>query len=211
MPYLVNIKGEQISPIIPLSLLSRVEVGLWGGGPRLLPAMSPAEENWAGLRTGLESVPLGLRLEPPCGEGEGRAKGWHTLLLLKVDEGLSEQGEAVLQVNVELGLPPWAEVSPWKWKETPITNRSGGLIYNQWSKLYPLQCLPFILWKEAWVFIRHLWTCTILVFITIIMQFSALVECSNSTIKTTALLVRLFLRQLLATRVQMPLVLLLPS
>lgn len=31
--------------------------------------------------------------------------------MLRVDEGLSEQGEAVLRVRVELGLAPWAEES----------------------------------------------------------------------------------------------------
>jgi len=37
-----------------------------------------------------------------------------------VEQGLSEQGEAVLQVRVELGLPPWAEVS--HWRETKSRN-----------------------------------------------------------------------------------------
>lgn len=66
-----------------------------------------------GLGTGLERVPLGLVLELQCGEGKdkGWGKGWPPALVLRVEEGLSEQGEAVLQVRVELGLPPWAEVS----------------------------------------------------------------------------------------------------
>lgn len=33
------------------------------------------------------------------------------MAVFRVEEGLSEQGEAVLQVRVELGLPPRAEVS----------------------------------------------------------------------------------------------------
>lgn len=95
--------------MIPLSLLSRVEVGLWEGGPGLLPVMGPG----AGLGTGLERVPLGLGLELQCGDGMGKGwgKGWPPALVLRVEEGLSELGEAVLQVRVELGLPPWAEVS----------------------------------------------------------------------------------------------------
>lgn len=59
--------------MIPLSLLSRVEVGLWLGGPGLLPGgLSPAVVHGAGLGTGLdrgllmglEGVPLGLMLGP---------------------------------------------------------------------------------------------------------------------------------------------------
>ena len=80
--------------------------------------MGPGAGQGAGLGIGLERVPLGLVLELQCGEGNG--KGWDTgcppALVFKVDEGLSEQGEAVLQVRVELGLPPWAEVSHWKRK-----------------------------------------------------------------------------------------------
>lgn len=104
------------SPMIPLSLLSRVEVGLWEGGPGLLLLMDPGAGPGAGLRTGLERVPLGLVLELQSGEGKGKGwcKGWPPALWLRVDEGLSEQGEAVLQVKVELGLPPWAEESHWK-------------------------------------------------------------------------------------------------
>lgn len=62
----------------------------------------------AGLDTGLERVPLGLLLEPQWGEGRGKGwgNGWPPTLVLRVEEGLSEQGEAVLQVRVELGLPP---------------------------------------------------------------------------------------------------------
>ncbi len=69
----------------------------------------PGAGQGAGLGTGLERVPLGLVLELQC--GEGKAKGWPPALVLRVEEGLSELGEAVLQVRVELGLPPWAEVS----------------------------------------------------------------------------------------------------
>lgn len=57
-----------------------------------------------GLDAGLERVPMGLVLEPQWGEGRG--KDWSPTLGLRVAEGLSEQGEAVLQVRVELGLPP---------------------------------------------------------------------------------------------------------
>lgn len=56
---------------------------------------------------------MGLLLEARC--GEGRVRGWAEAcapaLVLRVDEGLSEQGEVVLQVSVELGLPPRAEGS----------------------------------------------------------------------------------------------------
>lgn len=67
----------------------------------------------AGQGAGLERVPLGLVLELQCDEGKGKGwgKGWPPALVLKVEDGLSEQGEAVLQVRVELGLPPCAEVS----------------------------------------------------------------------------------------------------
>lgn len=111
---------QQLSPIIPLSLLSNVEVGLWDGGPGLLPVMSPQGGQGAGLDAGLERVPLGLLLEPQWGEGKGKGwgKDWPPALVLRVDEGLSEQGEAVLQVRVELGLPPWAEESYWEKKKT---------------------------------------------------------------------------------------------
>lgn len=56
---------------------------------------------------------MGLVLEPQCGEGRvrGWAEAWAPALVLRVEEGLSEQGEAVLQVSVELGLPPRAEGS----------------------------------------------------------------------------------------------------
>lgn len=71
--------------------------------------MGPGAE----LGTELERVSLGLVLELQWGEGKGKGwgKGWPPALVLRVEEGLSEQGEAVLQVRVELGLPPWAEVS----------------------------------------------------------------------------------------------------
>lgn len=85
------------------------------GGPGLLLVRGPVEAEGAGLLTGLVSGPLVvvLVLERHCGEGrdKGLAKGWAPALLLSVEEGLSEQGDAVLQVNVELGLPPRAEVS----------------------------------------------------------------------------------------------------
>lgn len=75
--------------------------------------MGPGAGPRAGVGTGLERVPLGLVLELQWGEGTDRGwgKGWPPALVLRVEEGLSEQGEAVLQVRVELGLPPWAEVS----------------------------------------------------------------------------------------------------
>lgn len=103
---------QQHSPMIPLSLLSRVEVGLWEGGPGLLLVMGPGAGEGAGLGIELERVPLGLQ----CGEGKdkGWSKDWPPALVFRVEEGLSEQGEAVLQVRVELGLPPRAEVSHWK-------------------------------------------------------------------------------------------------
>lgn len=71
--------------------------------------MGPGAGQGAGLGIALERVPLGLQ----CGEGKdkGWSKGWLPALVFKVEEGLSEQGEAVLQVRVELGLPPRAEVS----------------------------------------------------------------------------------------------------
>lgn len=70
--------------------------------------MSPQGGQGAGLDAGLERVPLGLLLGPQWGEGKGKGwgKDWPPALVLRVDEGLSEQGEAVLQVRVELGLPP---------------------------------------------------------------------------------------------------------
>lgn len=70
--------------------------------------MSPQGGQGAGLDAGLERVPLGLLLEPQWEEGKGKGwgKDWPPALVLRVDEGLSEQGEAVLQVRVELGLPP---------------------------------------------------------------------------------------------------------
>lgn len=56
---------------------------------------------------------MGLMMPLLC--GEGRVKGWveacAPVVVFRVEEGLSEQGEAVLQVRVELGLPPRAEVS----------------------------------------------------------------------------------------------------
>lgn len=75
--------------------------------------MGPEAGQGAGLDTGQERVPLGLVLELQCGEGKGKGWGkcWPPALVLRVEEGLSEQGEVVLQVRVELGLPPWAEVS----------------------------------------------------------------------------------------------------
>lgn len=56
---------------------------------------------------------MGLVLEPQCGERRvrGWAEAWAPALVLRVEEGLSEQGEAVLQVSVELGLPPRADGS----------------------------------------------------------------------------------------------------
>ena len=75
--------------------------------------MAPRAEHGAGLGTGLGGVPLGLVLETQW--ARGRDKGWGKGLppapMLRVEEGLSEQGEAVLQVRVELGLPPWVGVS----------------------------------------------------------------------------------------------------
>lgn len=62
-----------------------------------------------GARLGNGPGRVGLVLEPQWGEGKHR--GGPPALVLKVEEGLPEQGEAVLQVRVELGLPPWAEVS----------------------------------------------------------------------------------------------------
>lgn len=75
--------------------------------------MGPGAGQGAGLGTGLERVPQGLVLELQCGEGKdkGWGKCWAPALVFSVEEGLSEQGEAVLQVRVELGLPPRAEVS----------------------------------------------------------------------------------------------------
>ncbi len=75
--------------------------------------MDPGAGQGAGLVTGLERVPLGLVPELQCGEGKGKGwgKGRPPALVLRVEEGLSEQGEAVLQVRVELGLPPWTEAS----------------------------------------------------------------------------------------------------
>lgn len=105
------------SPMIPLSLLSNVEVGLRDGGPGLLVGLSPEVGHGAGLctglraglRAGLETVPLGLEPEPQWGEDKG--KDWPPAPVLRVEVGLSEHGEAVLRVRVELGLPPWVEVS----------------------------------------------------------------------------------------------------
>lgn len=71
--------------------------------------VGPGAGHGAGLGPGLERVPLGLVLELQC--GEGKAKGLAPAPVFRVEEGLSEQGEAVLQVRVELGLPPRAEVS----------------------------------------------------------------------------------------------------
>lgn len=95
--------------MMPLSLLSRVEVGLWEGSPGLL--LDAAQG--AGLDTGLERVPMGLVMPLMCGEGrvKGWVEAWAPVVVFRVEEGLSEQGEAVLQVRVELGLPPRAEVS----------------------------------------------------------------------------------------------------
>lgn len=75
--------------------------------------MGPGTGQGPGLGTGLERVPLGLVLELQCSEGKdnGWGGGWAPALVFSVEEGLSEQGEAVLQVRVELGLPPRAEVS----------------------------------------------------------------------------------------------------
>lgn len=94
--------------MIPLSLLSRVEVGLWEVGPGMFPVSRAVD----GARpVGLERVPQGLELL----WGESGAKGWGRLfppgLMLRVEQGLSEQGDAVLQVRVELGLPPCIEIS----------------------------------------------------------------------------------------------------
>lgn len=52
-------------------------------------------------------------VELQCSEGKdkGWGDGWAPPLVVRVDEGLAEQEEAVLQVRVELGLPPRAEVS----------------------------------------------------------------------------------------------------
>lgn len=77
-------------------------------GPGMLPESKAVE----GARpVGLERVPQGLELL--C--GERGAKGWGRLfpprLMLRVEQGLSEQGDAVLQVRVELGLPPCIEIS----------------------------------------------------------------------------------------------------
>lgn len=110
---------QKISPMIPLSLLSRVEVGLCVGGPGLLLVGGPVTAQGAGVLTGLQRVPLGLVLELHCGEGKdkGWAEGRAPALVFRVEEGLSEHGDAVLQVNVELGLPPRAEVSHWKMRE----------------------------------------------------------------------------------------------
>lgn len=60
------------------------------------------------LGTELERVPLGLVLVLQWVEGKdnGWDKSWPPALVLRVEGGLSEQGEVVLQVRVELGLPP---------------------------------------------------------------------------------------------------------
>lgn len=75
--------------------------------------MVPEAGQGAGIDTGLERVPLGLVVELQCSEGKdkGWGDGWAPPLVVRVDEGLAEQEEAVLQVRVELGLPPRAEVS----------------------------------------------------------------------------------------------------
>lgn len=74
------------SPMIPLSWLSSVELGLRQG--------------------------LGLRRVPPgLGLGLGRQEGGPPVLLLpRVEQGLSEHGDVVLQVNVEHGLTTWPEI-----------------------------------------------------------------------------------------------------
>lgn len=54
----------------------------------------------------LERVPPGLVLEPQWDEGKSWVEGGPPTLALRVEQGLSEQGEAVLQVRVGLGLPP---------------------------------------------------------------------------------------------------------
>lgn len=64
---------QKLSPMIPLSLLSRVEVGLCVGGPGLLLVGGPVTAQGAGVLTGLQRVPLGLVLE--LHRGEGKDKG----------------------------------------------------------------------------------------------------------------------------------------
>lgn len=130
----VSFKTLQSSPIIPLSLLSKVDVGLWDEGPGLFPVVGPEAGHGAVLRAGLESVPLGLVLEPRWGEDKG--KDWPPALVLRVDVGLSEQGEAVLQVRVELGLPPWAEVSHWKAEQEKWQDANARWKTNQPGKRY---------------------------------------------------------------------------
>lgn len=52
-----HFENTPFSPIIPLSLLSKVEVGLCNGGPGLLTEISPEVGQGTGLCAGLESVP----------------------------------------------------------------------------------------------------------------------------------------------------------
>lgn len=66
-------------------------------------------------------VPPGLEAEPQRGEDKGRDWGRDGPPALRVDVGLSEHGEAVLRVRVELGLPPWAEVSHWRRKKNTVS------------------------------------------------------------------------------------------
>lgn len=84
--------------------------------PEAGPETGLRAEPWAGLRAelraGLDRVPPGLEAEPQRGEDKGKdwGRGGPPAPALRVEVGLSEHGEAVLRVRVELGLPPWVEV-----------------------------------------------------------------------------------------------------
>lgn len=52
----------------------------------------------------LSSVELGLVMVP---QGLERLSGGRLVVLLRVEHGLSVQGDAVLLVSVEQGLIPW--------------------------------------------------------------------------------------------------------
>lgn len=84
-------------PMIPLSLLSRVELGL-------------------------VMVPQGLE----------RLRGGRPAVLLRVEHGLSVQGDAVLLVKVEQGLMPWL-VAEDCWREAEKEEKGEGTAGMRWN------------------------------------------------------------------------------